>query len=523
MTDPRPAIWISVVVAILVAVPVAWLVADVTGNAPSKSGNDSPGPSGVQPARLCAGCLTTHPSGNFSIPLPGPSDLGKNLFVVDGTGLAIEARIEVANFSALGVPTVNVHFPTTEAMFDLKGGQLDFNLSNREVNVTAPGWNGTSILQTSIVLPNTTFNGSGAALLTSSMVAVMTQLSWGTLSLNISWRWEISPPGMAADWSNWSGDQSVVPDQFLSVSSTGPLTMLAGAPFSVCVTGGIGGRTLSLHAETPNPYYDFAQVNATIPQNTSGPYCWSVPIPANDPNNDLPWVTPALLVVHIWDYQDFRGPHFTTLLLYVIQVTLVHAYAITIHEKGLPAGTPWNATIGGVTILSDTATARFEEPNGSYSFRIGAVPGWTTKFTGTVRVNGSNVGAYRTFTQKVYAVTFRETGLPEGTNWSVTINALASSSTLNHIKFHVPNGSYSYFVANVTNYTWAGSGSFTINDNGTSIWVHFSHVKHSGPIVVFGLPDPTRSNNSFDAVTAALGSNLLPKRAPQGTACAALR
>ncbi|MGP8159153.1 MAG: hypothetical protein ACLPWO_06075, partial [Thermoplasmata archaeon] len=124
------------VVAILVAVPVVWWVAAAPTTDPSISGGGPTGPSGVQPARLCVGCLTTHPSGNFSIPLAGPKDAGKSLSVENGTGLAVEARVEVANFSAMGVQVVNVYFPATEATFDVASGQLEFNWSSREVNVS---------------------------------------------------------------------------------------------------------------------------------------------------------------------------------------------------------------------------------------------------------------------------------------------------------------------------------------------------------------------------------------------------
>jgi hypothetical protein len=430
-------------------------------------------------------------------------DAGKNLLVGNGTNLSVQARVEVADFSSLGVQVVNVFVPTTEATFELVGGQLDFNLSDHEVNVSSPGWNGSSILQTSIVLPNTTFNASVPAILTSSMVAVMTQLPWGSVSLNVSWRWELSPPGTAASWSEWSGGQTVVPDQYLAESSTSPPTMIPGAPFSVCVAGAIGGRTLSLHVETPDPYFDFDQVNATIPQLTTGPYCWSVPIPTNNPNTNLPWVTPASLVVHIWDYQNFPGPHLTTLLLYVIPVTLVHAYAVTLREKGLPAGTSWNTTIGGVTKLSRTTSVRFDEPNGSYAFQIGGVPGWTTKFTGSVEVNGSNVGVFRAFTPKTYTVTFRETGLPVGTNWSVTIDGTRAYSLLGNIKFHLPNGSYSYTVANVTNHSRTPNGSVSVDGTGALVWVHFSLGKHSGAAFATILPASVTGRNGlppFDAV-----------------------
>ena len=467
------------VVAFLVAVPAVLWVAQTPTTDPSTSGGGLAGPSGLQPARLCAGCLTTHPSGNFSIPLAGPRDAGKNLFVENGTVLTAEARVEVANFSALGVQVVNVYFPTTEAEFDLASGQLDFSWSNPVVNVSAPGWNGSSILQTSIILPNTTFDGSGTAILTSSMVAVMTQLPWGALSLNVSWRWELSAPGTAASWSGWSGDQGVVPDQYLAVSRTSPLNMLPGTPFTVCVSGAIGGRTLSLHAETPNPYYDFDQVNATIPQNATGPYCWSVPIPATNPNNNRPWNTPVSLIVHVWDYQNFPGPPLTTLLLYVIQVTLVHAYGVTFKEGGLPIGTNWSVTVGTTTLWSKLTYINFHLANGSYSYSVANVANYSRSLTsGTFLIAGTGPTISERFSLVKYVVTFKEGGLPIGTNWSVTVGTTTLWSKLTYINFHLANGSYSYSLGNVTNYSGSPtSGAFLVVGAGLTISDKFSIVK----------------------------------------------
>jgi YVTN family beta-propeller protein len=45
-----------------------------------------------------------------------------------------------------------------------------------------------------------------------------------------------------------------------------------------------------------------------------------------------------------------------------------------------------------------------------------------------------------------YPVVFAESGLPLGTNWSVTINGTAHSSTARTVLFYEPNGTYSYSV-----------------------------------------------------------------------------
>ncbi|MGP8159279.1 MAG: hypothetical protein ACLPWO_06720, partial [Thermoplasmata archaeon] len=356
--------------------------------------------------------------------------------------------------------------------------------------------------------------------LTSSMVAVMTQLPWGTLSLNVSWRWELSPPGLAVSWSNWSDDQAVVPDQYLAVSSTSPLTMLAGAPFSVCVSGAIGGRTLSLHAETPNPYYDFAQVNATIPQNTTGPYCWSVPIPAVNPNNNLPWVTPVSLIVHVWDYQNFPGPHLTTLLLYVIQVTLVQAYGVTFKESGLPSGTNWSVTVGTTTLWSTLTYMNFHLANGSYSYSVGNVANYSRSLsTGIFSVAGAGFTISEKFTLVKYVVTFKESGLPIGTNWSVTADTATLWSTLTYINFHLPNGSYSYSVANVANYSRSlSTGIFSVAGAGFTISEKFTLVKYVVTFKESGLPKGTGWSATVAGVLHGVTApSAIPLAEPNGT------
>ena len=503
----RPARWVALVVALLVAAPVAgWVIQSPHEHAISAGG--SSGSSGLRSARLCAGCLTTHPSGNFSISLTGPSESGKNESVEGGTVLTAEAQLEVANFSTLGVPVVNVFVPTVEAQFDVAGGQLDFNWTSEEVNLSSSGWNGSTVLQTSVTLPETTFVGSVPAILTSSMVALMTQRPWDSLSLNVSWRWGLTPEGMAVSWSDWSVDQALVPDQFLSLDSTSPTVTPPGGPFDVCVGGAIAGRTLSLHIETPNPYYDFDQVNATIPLNVSGPYCWSVPIPTKDPGNNLPWVTPATLIVHIWDYQDFPGPHLTTLLLYVIQVTVVKGFTVTFRESGLPAGTNWSVTVGTQTLSTKVGYIDFDLANGTYSYSVANIAGYSRSImAGTLSVAGSGVTITEKFVLVKYVVTFKGLSLPSGTNWSVTVGASTEWSTLNFINFHLPNGSYSYTVPNVANYSRSlTGGTFSVAGAGFTIDDRFSLVKYVVTFKEFGLPSGT--NWSVTVGTTTLWSTL---------------
>jgi thermopsin len=67
-------------------------------------------------------------------------------------------------------------------------------------------------------------------------------------------------------------------------------------------------------------------------------------------------------------------------------------YSLVFHETGLAPGTHWNVTIGGVTRASTTTVISFALANGTYSFTIGAISGWSASpSSGRVTVQGGAV------------------------------------------------------------------------------------------------------------------------------------
>jgi hypothetical protein len=65
-------------------------------------------------------------------------------------------------------------------------------------------------------------------------------------------------------------------------------------------------------------------------------------------------------------------------------------------------------------------------------------------------------------------VTFNETGLPSGTQWSVTFNGQTQSSTSNSIAFNAVNGVYTFSVTTYFGHAaWPSSGSITVS--GTNV------------------------------------------------------
>ena len=74
-------------------------------------------------------------------------------------------------------------------------------------------------------------------------------------------------------------------------------------------------------------------------------------------------------------------------------------YSIIFTETGLTAGATWSVTLGGNTISSTGASIAFAEVNGTYSYTIGAVAGYTANpASGSVKVTGSASSQSITFT-----------------------------------------------------------------------------------------------------------------------------
>ncbi len=130
------------------------------------------------------------------------------------------------------------------------------------------------------------------------------------------------------------------------------------------------------------------------------------------------------------------------------------SFAVTFTETGLPGGTSWSITYAGSPKSSTTSTIVFEEPNGTYSYAAGVVPGWApTPGSGSLAVADAATGKTIAFTAVTYTVTVSESGLPGGTSWTATLGATTLASTTTSISFTVPNGTYALTFGSVTGYT----------------------------------------------------------------------
>lgn len=153
-------------------------------------------------------------------------------------------------------------------------------------------------------------------------------------------------------------------------------------------------------------------------------------------------------------------------------------YPVVLTEEGLPSRTNWSGSIDGLQKSSTTSTLTFVEPNGSYSFAPGLVPGWTTLAPApTIDVNGSPVAEGIPWFQVVYAVAFTESGLATGTTWSVAINGTEQTATSASLAFAEPNGSYGFVVTAPQGYAASpATGSVTVDGADASQGIAFSLV-----------------------------------------------
>ena len=151
-----------------------------------------------------------------------------------------------------------------------------------------------------------------------------------------------------------------------------------------------------------------------------------------------------------------------------------------------------------VTLNSTGTSMNFTLPNGTYRYDVMRVPGsfFNGSSRGTFSVSGGspNVTTVRFVTPAQYSVTFVETGLPAGTNWSVRVNGWggvpvheAQSSTTSTITFLLPNGTYRYVVSEILGFVVNGSS--------------FGHFYVSGAPVPFPVAFRALGSGAFYSVT----------------------
>ena len=139
----------------------------------------------------------------------------------------------------------------------------------------------------------------------------------------------------------------------------------AGLPATANLSVNVGGTTY----QGPGP-------NVTVSEE-NGSYAWSVPI---IPGYQLSPTSGNITV----------DGHTVTVSLTVTHLT----YSVTFVALGLPGGTNWTVTLGGVVHNSpNNGSIGFSETNGTYAYTVSTVSGYNvTPRSGSVVVNGAAQG-----------------------------------------------------------------------------------------------------------------------------------
>jgi hypothetical protein len=170
--------------------------------------------------------------------------------------------------------------------------------------------------------------------------------------------------------------------------------------------------------------------------------------------------------------------------LVVPTVSSPTTYPVTFTESGLTAGTNWAVTFGGVLNTSVGTTVSFGVLSGTYSYAISVIGFIASPSSGSVTVSDGAAAQAISFSAGAagtFAITFTESGLTSGTNWSVTLGGVLTGSLVTTIGFPMQSGTYSYTVGAVTNYTVSpSSGSVTVNGAPTGQAIAFSSTNGGG-------------------------------------------
>jgi hypothetical protein len=212
-------------------------------------------------------------------------------------------------------------------------------------------------------------------------------------------------------------------------------------------------------------------------------------------------------------------------------VTVATAFhGVKFVESGLPAGTSWQVTTNSVTLTSVTTSIQFYLVDShTYAYTVGLISGYHTTDHGSFTLVGTSISVSVPFKLTTYAVKFTESGFTNAwkTTWCVTLGATTTCVTgVSSISFTgIVNGTYSYTIGNVANYTLNGgayTGSVTVTGAGqgstaVTTATHWTLVKYTVKFQETGLPHGTSWQVSVDGQTKVTTSASMSFTLSNGT------
>ncbi|MCI4326132.1 MAG: YncE family protein [Thermoplasmata archaeon] len=207
------------------------------------------------------------------------------------------------------------------------------------------------------------------------------------------------------------------------------------------------------------------------------------------------------------------------------------AYPVGFTETGLPGGTTWSLSAGGVPYQTDTATVVAWLTNGTQNFTVSPAGAFDpSPSSGSVTVNGSAQNVSIAFTNpNLFSITFGETGLANGTEWEVYASGYTTggSGIFEYtagsgptLRLNLSNGSYAFTPLAVGYTTTAGSTPFTVNGSAVALSVPFTYVGTTVYNVTFvesGLVPGTFWSGSLDGMNGSSTDDTITFHVLNGT------
>jgi len=155
----------------------------------------------------------------------------------------------------------------------------------------------------------------------------------------------------------------------------------------------------------------------------------------------------------------------------------IPTYNVTFQETGLRDDTPWTVTLGESTVPGTGTSIVISATDGTYPFSVSASGYKADPASGSITVDGANVTQPVVFSAPApptYNVTFQETGLADGTPWSVTLGESPGHGMGTSIVISTTDGTYP-FTASASGYKAdPASGSITVDGSNVTQGIVFS-------------------------------------------------
>lgn len=186
---------------------------------------------------------------------------------------------------------------------------------------------------------------------------------------------------------------------------------------------------------------------------------------------------------------------------------------VSFHESGLPLGTFWSVVVGqayghNTTVTSPTSYLNVSVApwTGPYLYWVPTVPGYGNYLASPAEGNFSSGSvsliniSFAPAAPGPYNLSFVESGLPNGTSWSVDVGHGRYYGNATSITLSVANGTYAYTVVGVPGYVASpASGQARIQGVGVEIPISFSSLNVSLAPSVSPDPADAGANVTFEA------------------------